>query len=173
MPKTLVVRRRSKERLREIAIHEAGHVVAAHWFDLPIESVTTRWTKYGDGHVACTTMVNEVIRRLRAGEAREIVIGEYMRFHLAGKAAEFRLNGKDDWDGAAVDATSALSLAEKLFTSDRELTAFCHLQQVETVKLLWRDDFWNAVTAVADELLVRRRLDARATRAIILRKLKR
>jgi ATP-dependent Zn protease len=100
-------------RKEKTAYHEAGHAVIAAELRIQFNSVSVIADDDSLGHILIenyTPSDNE--------ERANLQIEKRIMVDLAGMAAEHKLNGRDDWRGAASDLSSAIDLAEHRFRLD-------------------------------------------------------
>lgn len=145
---------RTDPLLRATAFHEAGHAVVALALGRPVHRVSILpgrdelgWCEFRKG----------VFRPSEDWVERETLIA------LAGLAAEARLTGDYAWDAAHRD----LRYARKLLVEragDRRAGRLERRMLAKVENLLGRDDVWQAVEAVAAELLKAGEISGRTAR---------
>jgi len=142
---------------RYLAIHEAGHAVAAIRLRLSLRYTMLLARRQGEGSTVCALRKNGSPSR----SEREAVLA------YAGYEAETRNFGRDDLAArlrADSDFNNALELARSVVTED-ETTAWTNARRDEARELVAAE--WSAIEATVDALLERRRLSGAEVRALM------
>jgi hypothetical protein len=163
-----------QRKFQAIARHEAGHGTLGLMYGFPFRRVrifpdlhpvprggatlgqvefTPRWPAYAN-----PMSPRFDIRRARSYYEKDVCMT------LAGPLAESRFLGRLPvglFSGAALEGTDAEhveALADGLGLSDRQTEKWIARQAFITMDLLYDERIWNAVTAIADELLAQESL---------------
>jgi hypothetical protein len=156
-----------RDPLRVVAIHEAGHAVAAFWLNVRIKHVTIVPAEDSLGHVH-----RRAVQFGRDGLFDDSPRGvdraeRHIMVCFAGQIAQRKHAPRSKW---RVDGHADQEVAGALFTHiDHPDKKVRNLQ----ISLLWRrteclvDTHWKGIQAVADALLKHKTLDAQGVRAAI------
>ncbi len=146
-----------QELFNIIAHHEAGHAVACYLLHKRFKYVTINPEEEKLGKI----IFPEKVRRPVPSERELAVIKrEYMVF-LAGPIAEGILSGKCDFKDI-IHLSSSPTEENRKFDQ-----VFWKLHFIETKLLIYAPWNWNAVIALADELLTQRKIRYQVARKII------
>lgn len=147
-------------QLRITAYHEAGHAVACYQLHKRFKYVTIRSQEEKLGKIIYPKKISKPIPSAR--ELR-VIKQEYMVF-LAGPIAEGILSGKCDFE----DILPLLGLPSSQTEDELKFNkSFWKLHFVETKLLIYAPWNWQAVIALADELLTQKKVRYQAARKII------
>ncbi len=153
-------------QLERTAYHEAGHAVVAFHLRVKVVSVSIIREDGSLGRVhhkypsAFTPDLRDDSRAKRRVET-EII------WTLAGLAAEERLTGRCNWQGANSDLHEAVDVASYVTGSDRELTAYIEYLREHARNLVAVGHTWAGIKAVANELLQCQEMSAAKARQIM------
>lgn len=158
--------------LTRTAHHEAGHAVAVCVRRQPIRRVSIHPNPEGDtlGHCALwqpPTGFSPDTSRDGKTRAR---IESLITVSLAGHAAEEKLRGRPvslKYAGSGADWDVAIGLAEHMCRSEQEVEPYVRWLWVCTQDMIRLPAHWDAVTALASELLKRHYVGGRKARALI------
>jgi ATP-dependent Zn protease len=137
------------------AYHEAGHAVIALALGRPIQRVTILADRE---HAGTCAFGKAVFRPSEDWLEREALIA------LAGLAAEARLTGVYEMDGAAKDRRYVAELARQRAGDARKAERLERRLLSKAEYLLSREDNWRAVERLAAELLRVGTISGRAAR---------
>lgn len=147
--------------LEWIAYHEAGHAVACHILQVPFSYVTiVPDGEESEGHVQLAKHRGRKWLTRQQRENRAMVA-------LAGLAADRILTGRSLVGGRAADTLEAKRQIELWCYSDGEIDLYLRLLKIRIYSELKLPEKWAAVTALAKELLERKRIGSRTARRII------
>ena len=141
--------------LRLTAYHEAGHAVMALLHGRPVEQVTIRGTRFFLGKCE--------MDRGRFGP-RQDELEAAMLILLGGMAAEARLRGTYELNGAAQDLRELRKLSLRRAANDRQAERLERRLLNKVEALLDEVAVWQAVEKIAAELLTRETISGRAAR---------
>ena len=141
--------------LRLTAYHEAGHAVLALLHGRPVEQVTIRGTRFFLGKCE--------MDRGRFGP-RQDELEAAMLILLGGMAAEARLRGVYELNGAAQDLRELRKLSLRRAANDRQAERLERRLLNKVEALLDEVAIWQAVEKIAAELLARETISGRAAR---------
>jgi hypothetical protein len=151
--------------LRYTAYHEAGHAVAAFRLNRSVRklSIIPDETTGNLGLTQNTaTKVDEDSNRFAAFAERQIVI------LFAGGAAEAKHRGQNDHKGANQDYQSAVELALKVCGSEEEAEKYLAWLKCCAKNMMANRELWQAVTALAEELLAKKEIKGAEAKRIFL-----
>jgi len=137
------------------AYHEAGHAVIALSQGRIVQEVSIIPGPQRLGHCG---VGKGTARKLKDSLETDLLI------LLAGLAAEARLAGRYHLPGAAQDLRMAERLALMRAPNERQAQRLLERTLAKVEHLLAEAGIWNAVTALAEELLRSQRLSGRAAR---------
>ena len=154
-------------RLKRTAYHEAGHAVACYFLHLPFKYVTIEPEGDTLGHLkpfpspkSFNPEIDDEIKTL-------IRIEKNIITYYAGKAVEFILTKKSN-KIVGSDDQNAWDLACYYCGGPEETEAFLKWMWERTINWVQNPDFhWDAVEALAQELLKKSRLTSKEARQII------
>jgi len=149
-----------ERRLRIAAYHEAGHAVACYLLHKRFKYVTIRPQEEKLGEIIYPKKISKPIPSER--ELR-VIEREYMVF-LAGPLAEGILSGKCEFENILPFLDLPSSRSENEWETDR---MFWKLIFVDTKLLIYAPWNWQAVIALAEELLTQEKIRYQAARKII------
>jgi hypothetical protein len=155
-------------RLRRVAVHEAGHAVAAVLFRHGLRRATVEPGEDSLGHILTNRLPRSVRRALElewptAAQRRRV--DGFLTMLLAGPAAERRLAGRWNHVGAGQDYADAADVAMRASQDEADMNS-----QIEAAvgrSIAFADDHWPAIEAVAEALAMRGTLTGGEVRAII------
>jgi hypothetical protein len=145
----------SGPELRLTAYHEAGHAVMALLHGRPVEQVTIRGTRFFLGKCE--------MDRGRFGP-RQDELEAAMLILLGGMAAEARLRGVYELNGAAQDLRELRKLSLRRAANNRQAERLERRLLNKVEALLDEVAVWQAVEKIAAELLARETISGRAAR---------
>ena len=156
--------------LKSTAYHEAGHAVAHYFLHLPFKYLTIEPEKDSLGHVkrfphpkSFQPDIGGDIKTLNRIEKNIVA-------YYAGNATEFILNRKLNKIVAGPDEQNAMELAMYYCGGQKETDAFLNWMWERTINWLNNPSFhWDAVEALAQELLKKRRLTSKEAKQIIIK----
>jgi len=149
-----------QRRMEMTAYHEAGHAVACYLLHKRFKGVTINPEGNRLGDIIYPKKISKPIPSER--ELR-VIKREYM-VYLAGPIAERVLLGKCDFQ----DILPLLRLPSSHTEDNRKFNeVFWKLHFVETKLLIYAPWNWQAVIALADELLTQEKIRYQASRKII------
>ena len=149
-----------QERLTITAHHEAAHAVACYLLHKRFKRVTINPEGKKLGEIIYPKKIKKPIPSERD---LAIIKREYMIF-LAGPIAEGILSGKCEFE----DILPLLGLPSSPSEGNRKFNrVFWKMQFVETKLLIYAPRNWQAVVALADELLTHATIQYQAARRII------
>lgn len=145
----------AEEADRLTAYHEAGHAVMALALGRAVHkvSIEPNTTRLGE----CALAKGTVRPSKDRVETDALVL-------LAGVAAEARYSGRYAWDGAVRDLRQVRSLARGRAGSERQAERLERRWLDKTEYLLEDAAHWQAVLAIASELIAHRTISGRAAR---------
>ena len=149
---------RSEKENRNIAYHEAGHAVAAYACGRPFRYVTIVESGDAAGGVGFCQAPKWFEPEDDVDPATVEILTSVAVGAFAGPVAAERISGVYDEVGASSDEDSA-KMAISLLGQNKEIF-------VENAKAVI-DEYWPAVEAVAQELIVQRRITAAKAREIM------
>lgn len=152
------------------AIHEAGHVVAELKFGKNLlKHVTIIPTEDYLGHVASKSK-NKMIRKMHESTlsgAEEQYFKHLMVAYMAGPAAEARARKIIDFtNGSRGDFYQLYDLAFEMFFSEPVTEAYCDYIIEEARRFVLFELNWKCIVAIANELLLRKRLNRKQCKEI-------
>ena len=171
----------AKRKLKRIAFHEAGHAVVACLMDIPFSRVAVtpnNKTRDSDGmithgyltleHVPLPDCVWPFHADFDPRRAREYM-GHNICMTLAGPLAE-TLHTRC-WQDLPMnkgdDEYVAFFVADLLYSQRKPQHEFVNRLRFQTLEMLEQADVWAAVTAVAQKLVVRKRLNRAQVNAVV------
>jgi ATP-dependent Zn protease len=145
------------------AYHEAGHFVAAYVGKRSPAIRHLSIVPKGDtlGHVL--PFPTPSFRPDIDPQLQRVV--DTIVIYLAGSAAEKRFAGRVDHGSSEEDYGSAVSLGMHVVTADRELELFVNWLDERAAEVI--DLHWWAVRAVAEALMVRKKMTGKEAREVI------
>jgi ATP-dependent Zn protease len=160
---------RRAKRLRETAFHEAGHAVAAFFYDVPVRRVTI--VPEGDslGRTIYMPRVVNATRRVFEGydakpRDRQMVENKLVST-ACGRAAARRLTGRTNYVGADHDLEAEGEIMLRLGYVGDELRLYGRLLDSQARRFV--DLRWRQVCDVAEALLARSQLSADELREVM------
>lgn len=140
------------------AYHEAGHAVIAVTQGRPVDKVTIQRNslRLGQCHVS-----------KRRGQPIKDVTEVQALILFAGIVAEARYTGKYNWAGAQQDMYGIRQLSRSRGSSEKQVERLQHRWLDKTEYLVNDDKTWQAIEAVAKELVQRRSVSGRAVHHIV------
>ncbi len=192
-PMTSVCQSYDPNSRRFIAVHEAGHAVAAVVFGVDLKAVDIKRRPFGNGSVSmgytdCPGVTDSDV----AGQSDDIVASHMIRY-LAGPFAEAQINPKvHEYDGHRLDAEQAHTIAvmatcnlpehSENFKGHDEITLEVSPDEIERNRhridslmnlacnraIAFVEQHWRVISAIAD-LLVKRRFLTGEEVAIVVR----
>ncbi len=169
---------------RYVAIHEAGHAVAAIVLRLPLSAVDIERRALPDGTIsqgftACPVLCRDILGKGEQGALPDMIMT------MAGDCAEIIVNPRAQFTTAAADdidtANSIAKVAicertqmedgrwcitaEEIQRNQPRLAALFRTAMGETQRLV--EEHWSAIVKVAEQLLERARLDGAEVTAIV------
>ena len=155
-------------KLERTAYHEAGHTVMAYWLRKRIRYITIVPNTDCQGHLRRGKNQDlhdaEYDRspRTRSGIEKEVMVA------FGGPVAEQILTGSRYYSkGSQGDAYKAADFISYLVSGDKELGAYLKWLETRTEAILNIPTVWQAVKALANELLARKHIGGKAARDII------
>jgi ATP-dependent Zn protease len=150
----------------DTAYHEAGHVAVYFALFRPIRKVTIVPTDEFEG---CCYGYNRKLPRLDyckiTPKVRNQVEMEIM-IYFAGGIASNRFTGKEDADGVGHDNQYLTDLAMYMASSEEEIDAYLKWLYIRTQNLIDQPGIWPFIEALASELMNKRTLSGKETKAI-------
>lgn len=164
--------------LESIAIHEAGHAVVGVALGLVLLAIDVEPDELGGrGHTSfepAGPWFEEAGDSSRAAAGSELAgrrakfIERVVTTYLAGYAAESKQNGRDALDSAGFDFREAVMDWLNLeLLNDEERTVRLATLRDRAKALVERHENWQAIEALAAELLRRRRLSGQEVRTLL------
>ena len=150
--------------LKRTAYHEAGHAVACYFLHFPFKYLTIEPEEDSLGHVKRFPHPKSFHPDYEGDTKTLNRIEKNIIFCYAGSAAEFILTGKLKIGGES-DAQNARDLADHYCGGPEETEAFLKWMWERTIN--WVHFYWDAVEALAQELLKKRRLTSKEAEQII------
>ncbi|MEZ4870411.1 MAG: hypothetical protein R3C14_54280 [Caldilineaceae bacterium] len=149
-------------RAYEIAIHEAGHAVAAYFLKRPFSSVTIVPDDDCDGHVACDGY---------NGNSKKIITNELITLFAADVAVRVALEDTDNFcDPTTVyDDYQAEELASRAYKSHERRIEFMRTVRYEAAELVMSTEWQAAINAVAKALVDHKELSYEQVAKVIRR----
>ena len=137
------------------AYHEAGHAVMALLMGRSVQKVSIIPSQNRLGAVT--------IQKGRSKQVQDKLEAE-MLILLAGMAAEAKISGQYNLQGASQDLRLAEKLAMSRAGNTRQATKFIHKMLDKTQHLLSKKYTWAAVKAIAKELQMSEYISGRAAK---------
>ena len=154
-------------RLTRTAYHEAGHAVMGFLVGRRFRLVTIEPGEDSLGHVMFEKFSKGFQPGHNSGLRTRAQIENGVMAALAGPTAEHLYSGRRNNRGASDDHHYAVDLATYEVSEDKELEAYIRWLSVRTRNRLTVPANWSAVKAVANELLVCRRMSGKRTREVV------
>ena len=154
-------------RLKSTAYHEAGHAVACYFLHFPFKYLTIEPEKDTLGHVKRFPHPKSFHPDYEGDTKTLNRIEKNIITSYSGSAAEFILTGKYN-SGGGTDSQYARELADHYCGGPEETEAFLKWMWERTINWVQNPDFhWDAVEALAQELLKKSRLTSKEAKQII------
>ena len=160
-------------RQQETAHHEAGHAVAAWWFGQlkkrDYVTIVADGAAGSRGHFRNPPrFISEVERESGMNGRTTLQAEKFIMGCLAGNAASCRYKNRKRryLVGGRSDREQAVEVLSHLVESNEELRLYFRLLQVRAENLI--DRFWPEVEAVAERLLLEKRLNGEQIRETCL-----
>ena len=161
-----IKRREHSKRIERTAYHEAGHAVASYHLHVAFSFITIIPEEDSLGHIKHPKLNNfdpECDNSLKIVDRTERRILVF----FAGQVAERRFANRHNWKGSGGDWESAVNLASCLAGNNEVLQAYVNYLWARAKNLFDLPWLWAAVEAVANELLIRKKMGSQLTRKII------
>lgn len=142
-------------KLKATAYHEAGHAVLALLMGRPVQKVSIIPSQNRLGAVT--------IQKGRVKKSTDRLESE-MLILLAGMAAEARVTGQYNLQGAGQDLAHVEKLALSRSPNSKQATKLIHKTLDKTNHLISQKTNWTAIKAIAKELLEHESISGRAAR---------
>jgi hypothetical protein len=155
-------------RLRRVAVHEAGHAVAAVRFHHGLRRATVEPGEDSLGHILANLLPRSVRRALELEwptPAQRRRVEGFLTMLLAGPAAERRLTGRWNHVHAGQDYADAAYVAMRASRDEADMDR--QLEAAEDRGVAFADEHWFEIEAVAAALAERGTLTGREVRAIV------
>lgn len=149
---------------RSVAIHEAGHAVAAIAVRRGVHGATIVPEAEIDGRVRTARFGNTFRPDIDLPPGHQRLLEAAILVLMAGHEAE-RIDGRRGRRGDTIDLITAANLAAHACGSDEEIEALMELQRVRAHNILRLR--WNAVLAVAGALLAEKSVSGPRIRALV------
>jgi hypothetical protein len=167
-----VVSRSRFEALRATAYHEAGHAMAAWYFEIPfgkgkhVLSIVPEGTT--QGHFLSKYILRGRRLEVSTTGADRLKMERVVVVLLAGMVAQrkHRPSSVRSWQGSS-DFHSAVNLVSYFAASGRETEAYLKLLRIRAELTLERPGAWECVEAIATALLDRKTLCAKEVVEIV------
>ncbi len=157
-------------KLERTAYHEAGHAVAAYDQRRRISRVSIiPDSEEGTlGHCSYSQFWKGFDPELNYNSKTRPRIETLIICSLAGHAAEAKHSGRNNWVGSKADRLNALDMALYIASGGgKELQYYWNWMWERTKGLLPKPFYWDAIEALAAELLQRREIGGQKARNII------
>lgn len=141
------------------AYHEAGHAVIAVTQGRPVEKVTIQRNSLRLGQCHVSKRRGQPIKDMT--EVQALIL-------FAGIVAEARHTGSYNWGGAQQDMYGIRQLARSRGGNDKQVERLQQRWLDKTEYLMDDEAIWNAIDAVAKELILKRSISGRAVQHIVL-----
>ncbi len=148
---------------KRTAVHEAGHAVVAFVLGRAVEDVSIR--PRGRFAGLCRFQKGK-------GKPTDDFVDREMQISLAGVAAEMRLLGRADAQGAQSDLWRAMDLATVRSGSKDRAERLVKRSLNKVLLLLDQPGRWPAVLVIMEELIAKETISGRAVRHIVLEAVK-
>jgi ATP-dependent Zn protease len=157
---------RREARLLRTAYHEAGHAVAALLVRRRFKYVTVEPGDDNLGHVLYRRWGESFDPDLNSDSRTERRIENAVFTAFAGHAAEAIFVGRGNWIGSGQDRQTAMYLASYICGNNEELNAYLNLVWIRTRMKLRQPHHWTQVKALAEALVVERKITYRRAKEI-------
>ena len=161
---------RRPSKLERTAYHEAGHAVAAYDQRRRISrvSIIPDFEEGTLGHCSYSQFWKDFHPDINDDSKTRGHIETAIICCLSGHTAEARLSGRNNWVGSSQDRSAALGLALYIAPGGgKELQHYYNWMWERTKGLLAKPFYWDAIEALAAELLQRRDIGGQKARRII------
>ena len=149
-----------------VAYHEAGHALVAHILGGKVKQITID----PDNDDGPERFGDTEIRWKRTTDETQL-LQNVIQVSLAGPVAEMIYSGDPYHPGLvpewAADWREAWDAAQHLFPEERKRLQYLEQVSVELYHRMKRDDFWEALAAIADHLLAHDTLEADEFRELV------
>lgn len=156
------------DNLTATAYHEAGHAVAAWWFDLPFEKASVIEDEDTLGRVNFTPPGNDFRPDIEVDARTQRRIEHTIVVALAGPLAGEKFSGATNETIAANDWETVIGLAEYVCGSPEQTEAYVEWLRVRASDLIEHPLFCARVERVADALVRDKELSARELRDLLV-----
>lgn len=151
-----------------VAYHEAGHAVMAVYCRMGLGSVSII---PGEGFLGvCKTSKQPSLAKCDHVSSTEIDrrLNKKIMVAVAGDVAESLHSGKKNPSYAkSKDLAQAFGMANRICGDEEEAYALVDYLTISTRNVLRMESYWDAVTALAKELLEKKKVSGRKAKAII------